>query len=95
MYDQVLGPEAVWMKNMSIVSGIKSSRNKFHRPKLYSGEHTLIIKKMRTSLKRDWNPFMLGMKAIKRKTAAEVTLKKQLTDEEPARKAFQKFLQES
>ena len=76
VFDYVLGPEAKWMKNMSIVSGIKKTRNKFHKPKIYSGEHNAIIKKMRTSLKRAWNPFMLGIKPSNRKTAAEVTLKK-------------------
>ena len=61
---------------MSIVSGIKKTRNKFHKPKKYSGEHNAVLKKMRTSLKRAWNPFLLGIKPTNRKAAAEIILKK-------------------
>ena len=72
--EHILGPEARWMKNLNIVTGLKKTRNK-NRPKQYTGDHDTVIRKMRTNLKKSWNPFEL-VKSPKRKTAAEVLLKK-------------------
>ena len=58
------------------------------KPKKFSGDTVAVIKELRTTLKRDWNPFMLGSKAPKRKTAAEITLMEQLADEKTSLKTI-------
>ena len=77
IYEHTLGPDAKWMKNLNILSGQNRLKKSIPKPKKYSGNQKSVIKELRTTLKRDWNPFMLGSKAPKRKTAAEVILDKQ------------------
>ena len=50
LVDHLLGPNAEWMKNMSIVSGVHNKK-KALKPKMYAGTATSIIKKMRSTLK--------------------------------------------